>query len=74
MESVGAKLVDDIVYCDAFDFTYSSKSPNVTGLIYVARCVRPCQLIDNPEKVHGILAYNWFNELLTKSTRFLFQL
>lgn len=51
--SLNARLLGDTIYCDAMNFEYTSKSPNLTAKFDVIW--GQTKLLDNPENVHGNL-------------------
>lgn len=49
--SVNAQLLGDTIYCDAMDFAYTSKSPNLTATFAVIW--GGSKPLDNPDNIHG---------------------
>ena len=51
--SVNAQLLGDTIYCDAMEFVYTSKSPNLTATFAVIW--GGSKPLDNPDNIHGNL-------------------
>lgn len=49
--SVNAQLLGDTIYCDAMEFVYTSKSPNLTATFAVIW--GGSKPLDNPDNIHG---------------------
>ena len=51
--SVNAQLLEDTIYCDEMEFTYTSRAPNVTATFAVIW--GQSKPLDNPDNIHLVI-------------------